>query len=231
MMSCERGCLGTVARVWPGDPATQVAQGPLMWEANGGTMDRQAFWLPILLSALLLGCGGKAGIDEYGGELFAFSAGVDKREGVGFYIDARRWKPIPAYSQEVAGRYRIDEWVRPGETVDGWTELFTVQNWVKSQTGGSPQEFMKQLEARHRKDCPEVSWSLLDQGDDEVLYEWSHRGCNAFPEQYEIARILDGKWNRWRIAFTKKGAAPSEEIKRHWRRRLLAAAVRQPARQ
>jgi len=120
------------------------------------------------------------------------------------------WRQVPSdrewvlgFLEEKPGEFSITEFVPKGETVENWSELMTIQNFAK--TRGSPEEFFEGLKALREKRCPgSTTWNVINKDERSILYEWKAKPCAGFPEQHEISRIIDGKWNRFRIAYTAK---------------------------
>jgi hypothetical protein len=124
-------------------------------------------------------------------------------EGINWPIPVLDKEWVTGFSQKKAGEFKIVEFVLKGETVHNWSELLTIQNFVS--TRGSPEAFFEGLKALREKRCPgSTAWSVIEQDERSILYEWRAKPCAGFPEQHEISRIIDGKWNRFRIAYTAK---------------------------
>lgn len=64
--------------------------------------------------------------------------------------------------------------------------------------------------------CPGVVWNIIREREDDILYEYHFVQCAGHPDQHEIARILYGRWNIWRIAYTQKGAPMGEQERLKW---------------
>ena len=135
--------------------------------------------------------------------------------------------PKPNYSQEKKG-YSIMEWVIKGESIDNWTELLTTENWgLTPSLPKSPEDMMNALKAKIEKRCPNVKWNIIKKQDKNILYEWRVQDCPSEPDQNEIARYVDGNWNRWRIAFAAKGKGLSEDKREKWIKYLSKAKIEQ----
>ncbi len=124
-------------------------------------------------------------------------------EGINWSIPVldREW--VPGFSHEKEGEGNIIEFVLKGETVQNWSELLTIQSFAN--TRGSAHVFFEALKAFREKECPgTTAWNVIDKDERSILYEWRAKPCAGYPEQHEISRIIDGKWNRFRIAYTAK---------------------------
>lgn len=121
------------------------------------------------------------------------------------------------YSKEVKGEYAIDEFVPKSESIENWTKLYTQQNLRRSRSSlASPKAMMTGLKDLMEKRCPRVVWNIIREGDTDIVYEYHFADCDGHPAQQEIARILYGKWNIWRIAYTQKGAPMDEQERLKW---------------
>jgi hypothetical protein len=110
---------------------------------------------------------------------------------------------VPGFTQEKAGEFSVLELVLKGETVQNWSELLTIQNFAN--TKGNPEWFFEGMKTLREKRCPgATTWNVIDKDERSILYEWRAKTCAGFPEQHEISRIIDGQWNRFRIAYTAK---------------------------
>ena len=128
------------------------------------------------------------------------------------------------YTQEVKGKYRIVEFVPKGESVEDWSELITIQTFTKKS--GSPEAFLNQQKTLREKKCPGVTiWNVIAKDERSILYEWKAKPCAGWPDQHEITRILYGKWNLWRIAYTAKVQEISTEKRNIWIQTLSKAVI------
>src|SRR5262245_37595784 len=78
----------------------------------------------------------------------------------------------PGNTQEVKDKFAIDEFVRPGETIQNWTELFTIQRFHKRFVAQPPETLMYELKARMEQRCPGVVWQVIRRQAKAILYEW-----------------------------------------------------------
>lgn len=107
------------------------------------------------------------------------------------------------------------EWVTGGETVDNWTQLFSVQRMVVPAEIAAGQYARLLLESlRHR--CGGLQSTVLDDGRDSALYEWSVAGCPGEEDQHELVRVLRTGDYVFRIAYTRKASAIAAEAREQW---------------
>ena len=115
----------------------------------------------------------------------------------------------------------IAEFVRPGETVENWTELVTMQSFMKLPSRNLRLDvLMDGLRSQMAQRCPDVVWDVLESSEREVLYEWRIRDCAPHPDQHEIALLFENQTTVFRVAYSARGGDISEETKTRWLERL-----------
>lgn len=127
--------------------------------------------------------------------------------------------PIPSgwvigYHAETETQTLI-EFTRPGESVNKWSELLTLQ-----QFGGFPPppsyQLYDSLKAVREARCPGVTvWGPVEIDAYSVLYEWRSTDCDGFGPESEIARFILGQHNVYRVAFTTR-AELTDETRATW---------------
>ncbi|WP_155834257.1 hypothetical protein [Halotalea alkalilenta] len=115
------------------------------------------------------------------------------------------------------------EFVRPGESVESWSELFTIQFFEDVYV--SPERAMYLLMAGIREQCPDATWTVINEERNSVMYEWTASACDLYPAQHEIVRLLRGNDGVHRIAFVKKTDLMPEELRNKWIDVFLKAYV------
>ena len=122
------------------------------------------------------------------------------------------------------------EYVRPTESLADWHELLTVQVFDKARGGfPAPPAAEDSLRRRMVALCPGVVWNELASDSAGVLYEWRVAGCAGTPDQHEVARIVEGRDARARIAYTRKGAPMPDSVRAGWDEPLGKARFRTSA--
>ncbi len=115
-----------------------------------------------------------------------------------FEGDTRVWNIGYSTENEVQ---RVTEMVRPGETVDNWTELVTVHTFSKAVDLASVDEMV----TAHRQDlaarCPGSTLEVIQQQSDGLLYESRVVNCETGADEHVLARVLDGKSNRFVVQY------------------------------
>src|SRR2546422_4414338 len=106
---------------------------------------------------------------------------------------------------------RIVEFVRPGEKIDSWTELFTSQVLRKPTNPGPIDALVARVHADDAKLCPNgFVQNVIAQGfrteteEASILYESKFTNCPPHADQHEVARVIYGKSNIFRLAYVAK---------------------------
>ncbi|HSQ06878.1 MAG TPA: hypothetical protein VLM84_04195, partial [Chromatiaceae bacterium] len=70
-----------------------------------------------------------------------------------------------------------------------------------------------------------TTWNVIKRDKNSILYEWQIKNCPGSPDQTEIARIIQGNENLWRLAYTAKTTNLSKQKRKDWIESLLFANV------
>jgi hypothetical protein len=102
----------------------------------------------------------------------------------------------------------ILEFVRPGETVDNWSELLTVQGFATSgrRYRVSLRAAVDAMEERISARCRNTVWRILNEKPDRVVYYWRIFRCKGEEDQAEIAAYIAGDSTLFRVGYTSKTA-------------------------
>src|ERR1039457_142695 len=101
-----------------------------------------------------------------------------------FHFDSRQWH-IGYQAGDQQGALR--EYVLPGQTVDNWQELVTSRY---SAVRVKPRAMFEYFKSQISRDCPSLQISVIEESSDSILFEWKHGGCQGYPAQHEIQRIV-----------------------------------------
>lgn len=130
--------------------------------------------------------------------------------------DSTAW--TVGHSQRTDDR-AILEFVRDHETIEGWTELLTLQAGIYPGQA-MPRAFARRVADRTRAsleaDCAGLVWAVLSEADSDVLYEWRHDGGKGNPPQHEIARVLQGASAVFVVRYTKKTPHLASDDRSRW---------------
>lgn len=157
-------------------------------------------------------------------------AGMDspRNEGIAGGFDPGEWKVGNAARSQ---NQMVTEFVLPGEKIDSWSELFTNQTIRKSAAPKSIDAFVRDIHKGLSKGCPTIDWNVIanqlpsDTKETSILYEWKINNCPPDADQHEIARVIYGKFNIFRLAYTAKTKALSPKKREKWIKALSGAKI------
>ena len=148
--------------------------------------------------------------------------------------------------QDVPGRYSIIEWVRKGDSIQDWDELITTEDWrldfVRQAEGSVGQYAAKQRRDQESLCAEQTRWNVVSETETDITYEIWFEPCPALADHYrsagypvlakiaeihsyEVARIFDGRWNRFRLSYAAKGVQPSDQERAKWLDWLKSARI------
>lgn len=107
------------------------------------------------------------------------------------------------------------EWVTGGETVENWTQLFSVSRMLLDPAVTASKFAAFSLEMLSHG-CPDLRYRLHHQSETDTSYEWIVVGCPRAEDQHELVRILRSGDYVFRVAYTRKGTQMPDEMHDHW---------------
>jgi hypothetical protein len=154
----------------------------------------------------------------------------------------------PSYQESVMGGFDLKEWtvgyqgsdqnqrivefVRPGEKIDSWTELFTLQTLRKPANQERIDAMVARVHAGTAKLCPNsFVQNVIAQGfpteteEASIIYEWQITKCHPNADQHEVAKIIYGKFNIFRLAYVAKTEKLAPEKREKWIKDLKDARI------
>jgi len=145
----------------------------------------------------------------------AFARGESSapHEKAAFDFDGRSWKQ--GYQRD-AGTQAIIEYVLPGETVDGWTELVSVVTFPGAQETKSLAGIVGNFKDKLLKECPAALWRILNESQDEVLHEFETKGCHGWDDQHEIAKLMKGRSAIFRVSYANRRLPFDDDQRARW---------------
>jgi hypothetical protein len=127
---------------------------------------------------------------------------------------------------------RIIEFVRPGEKIDNWTELLTMQTLRKPANPEPIAAMVARIHADDEKSCPNgFMKNVIEQGgptnteEASIIYEWQFINCPPNADQHEVAKIIYGKFNIFRLAYVAKTKKLAPEKREQWIKELKEATI------
>jgi len=140
-----------------------------------------------------------------------------------FEDDNSAWEVGYSAQNEVQ---RVVEFVRPGQTVENWSELVTIQTFNKAAGVGSVEDSL----AMYRQDllsrCPDSKVNIIRQNSGDVVYEAYVMGCAEGPDEHVLARVLDGAHSQFLVQYAVREAATMAPSRRtDWIEKLMSVQV------
>lgn len=116
--------------------------------------------------------------------------------------DGRKWR---AGHRLVSNVHTTTEYVLPGEQVQNWKELVTVERLLGlSDRKVEPKQLMQSIKKRIQTLDPKATWKVLAENEDDVLYEWRFSNDGKRSPHHEMARLVKGQQDIYRIAYSAR---------------------------
>lgn len=119
----------------------------------------------------------------------------------------------------------ILEYVLPGEVVENWSELVTINYYKGLQGPEIMDKFVSSMEGGIRSQCQDVTWTPLSKAEGSVSYEWTVKNCQGNPDQSETARVIQGEKGLYVLHYASKTVPIPEEKRSVWQKNLSSAQV------
>ncbi len=150
--------------------------------------------------------------------------GLPPAEGILWPLDPRDW--AVGYRARTRNGDML-EYTPPGQTVQDWSQMATVQSIVVGAGGGGPtvQQFLGHMQKSLQQLHPGVQWRVIQTGKTEALYEWSIPAGRGQPAQHEVARLIQGRDGLYRIACVAKVPKLSSQLRTKWIQLLEQATL------
>ena len=127
---------------------------------------------------------------------------------------------------------RIVEFVPVGQKIEEWTELLTLQTFKMPRKPPAIDALAASSYENLVTQCPgKVTWDVIAReipttpGRESMLFEWSVKDCPPEADQHEVARILYGKFNIFRVAYVAKTQSLAPEKRDKWIPELTASQI------
>ena len=111
----------------------------------------------------------------------------------------------------------VTEYVPEGQQVQKWKELFTVQRLhrlVEQKT--TPEQLMGRIQDQLKQIDPKMTFQVVSKTGGSVLFQWQDPGAKGRPAQHEIVRLVAGKKDIHRLAYSKRVKSLSDEDTKKW---------------
>lgn len=135
-------------------------------------------------------------------------------------FDGRKW-----VEDHQAGNDRefISEWIVEGDSVKDWEELLTAHITFKIV---NLRQLVSVMDSEFSRNCPSFKSNILDEGSYNLLYEWTHDGCNGYPGQHEIRKFIIGSDGIYALSYVTKDKTYNINTYNKWVKIINAANLR-----
>jgi len=137
-----------------------------------------------------------------------------------------RWGPLPIPEagwkqahEATRGAVTIIEWTRSLESVESWTELVSMQTFPSFEFRRSIEWHLERVLGEHKKVCATAEHSIVSSSPIEVLYTQVTRGCERFPDEWSVRKLLRGPYGSAEFSYATR-AEMSEAQRTEWLERL-----------
>ncbi|MCA9126022.1 MAG: hypothetical protein KDB22_03015 [Planctomycetales bacterium] len=145
------------------------------------------------------------------------------QETITVELDGRGWKASYRTNNKFTA---TAEYTLPGEQVQDWTELVSIQRLHHRALGAPGVRGIAQgMMASLRKTNPEAQYNVITEDDASILLEWSTEGNENTQAQHEIVRLFKAQRDIHRIAYVKKSSRLSSGQRQRWIDLLSAAKL------
>ena len=134
------------------------------------------------------------------------------------------------HSDSGPGGQGVIELVPMGQDIESWSELVSIlvlPRKAARKNMGKVEDLVDRLRAMDEEKCPgAVTYRTISQSDNSVTYEWWSLSCADDKDQHELARFIDGKDYRYRVAYVVSPPMMQEEVRADILKSLAATCVR-----
>ncbi|MEP3480599.1 MAG: hypothetical protein ABJZ55_15220 [Fuerstiella sp.] len=104
-----------------------------------------------------------------------------------------------------------------GEKVQNWKELFSKQRFpLMSRTSATVRGMADSMRASLEKSAGFASFDVLSESPETIVYHWRTKHAAGRPPQHEIAKIIKGEKDFYRVAYVKKTEELTQDEFEKW---------------
>ena len=135
-------------------------------------------------------------------------------EQISVKTDSSKWKVA---HHQVSRKDDNLELTLKDEQIQKWTELFSKQRFpLLSRNGGSVDGMLNSLRKSLKATNPNVEFTVVSQSPTEAHYHWVTKATKDDAAQHEVAKIIKGQKDFYRVAYVKKTDRLTESELKHW---------------
>ncbi|QDT93059.1 tetratricopeptide repeat protein [Gimesia algae] len=119
----------------------------------------------------------------------------------------------------------LTEFVLPEETVQKYQQLFSTQRLFKLGEQLSAREMMNRMKTLVEKSYELEEWNVIEDGENDILYEWRVAKSDKTPAQHEINRMVRGGRDLHRLGYVTRKLPLKAADREQWINKLKAAEL------
>jgi hypothetical protein len=117
------------------------------------------------------------------------------------------------------------EYVRRGESVDNWTEMFSERTLPDLQKTSTPGDSFADYKKTIKENCPDAKWTLIEDSSADVVYQMTPGTCEESRPAYEIGRFMSGGRALYQLLWQSKSQTVDQKQKDAWISTLTSSEV------
>jgi hypothetical protein len=149
-------------------------------------------------------------------------AGDSQKEVLNFKI-GDDWKAV---SHSDTGRGHSITYIREGDDLEHWKEIFTYLYGVRRRGLRPPDQEFSILRRDVEKRLPGLTdWSVIAQDDSSILYEWHTNWSARTHEEWNITRIIHTKYNWFTLTYAARVHELAPDTRAQWIKTFSDATI------
>jgi hypothetical protein len=113
-----------------------------------------------------------------------------------------------------AGNGYIREFVPKGESINNWSKLITIE-FIEGEKS-SLKTYIDSFQKLRTKQCPGTKFTLLDENEFDITYQFNFPTCGEHQQQSEISRLYAGNDGIHRLSYAEKTEEIPEPTVNKW---------------
>jgi len=118
------------------------------------------------------------------------------------------------------------ELVPKGEVVQDWSEMFSKQRFpLMSRSKATVRGMADAMHASLQQAGTLVKFEVISETPDNITYHWITKASEKHPAQHEVAKLIKGQKDFYRVAYVKKTDKLTETELAKWKRTIGGATL------
>ncbi len=118
------------------------------------------------------------------------------------------------------------EMTKEGERIQDWTQMFSKQRFpLLAQQGAKLKPMLNSIQNSLKAIDPDAEFEIISESPTAIHYHWKIKAVNDNPAQHEIAKLMKGKKDFYRVAYVKKTAQLSPREFESWSQAIGTAKL------